>query len=298
MGTEGVTMEETWVQIKDGLLGYLSDPAVWTNLLLVIVKIILIFLIGRVIVTIASKALEHMLVERERSPLKFDPRRTKTIGKLVGNIITYAVNFIMILMILAQFGVSLGPVLAGAGVLGLAIGFGAQSLVKDVITGFFIIFEDQFAVGDVIQIGQFKGTVEEIGLRVTRVKSWTGEVHIIPNGTIQQVTNFSVHNSLAIVDVSVAYEADLDQAVRVLEEAVKGSYETNVDMVKEPEVLGVQMLGATDITLRVTVECKPNMHAVVARELNARIKKAFEAHGIEIPYPKVVSFQRTERAVV
>ncbi|WP_284644976.1 mechanosensitive ion channel family protein [Paenibacillus silviterrae] len=294
---EGENMEATWLQFKEKLLGYITDPNVWTNLFLVLVKIILIFIIGRVIVKVSLKALEHMMVERERSPLKFDRRRTKTIGKLMGNILTYVVNFIMILMILAQFGVSLAPVLAGAGVLGLAIGFGAQSLVKDVITGFFIIFEDQFAVGDVIQIGQLKGTVEEIGLRVTRVKSWTGEVHIIPNGTIQQVTNFSVHNSLAIVDVQVAYEADLDKAVRVLEEAVKANYETNVNMVKAPDVLGVQMLGATDVTLRVTVECKPNMHAVVARELNGVIKRAFEANGIEAPYPKMVTFQRSERAV-
>jgi moderate conductance mechanosensitive channel len=294
---EGENMEATWLQFKEKLLGYITDPNVWTNLFLVLVKIILIFIIGRVIVKVSLKALEHMMVERERSPLKFDSRRTKTIGKLMGNIVTYVVNFIMILMILAQFGVSLAPVLAGAGVLGLAIGFGAQSLVKDVITGFFIIFEDQFAVGDVIQIGQLKGTVEEIGLRVTRVKSWTGEVHIIPNGTIQQVTNFSVHNSLAIVDVQVAYEADLDKAVRVLEEAVKANYESNVNMVKAPDVLGVQMLGATDVTLRVTVECKPNMHAVVARELNGVIKRAFEANGIEAPYPKMVTFQRSERAV-
>ncbi|MDQ1911174.1 mechanosensitive ion channel family protein [Paenibacillus sp. GD4] len=294
---EGENMEASWLQFKEKLLGYITDPNVWTNLFLVLVKIILIFIIGRVIVKVSLKALEHMMVERERSPLKFDSRRTKTIGKLMGNIVTYVVNFIMILMILAQFGVSLAPVLAGAGVLGLAIGFGAQSLVKDVITGFFIIFEDQFAVGDVIQIGQLKGTVEEIGLRVTRVKSWTGEVHIIPNGTIQQVTNFSVHNSLAIVDVQVAYEADLDKAVRVLEEAVKANYESNVNMVKAPDVLGVQMLGATDVTLRVTVECKPNMHAVVARELNGVIKRAFEANGIEAPYPKMVTFQRSERAV-
>ena len=108
------------------------------------------------------------------------------------------------MLILGQVGLNLGPLLAGAGVLGLAIGFGAQSLVKDVITGFFIIFEDQFGVGDVIQIDQFKGTVEEIGIRVTRIKSWTGEVHIIPNGNIKQVTNFSTYNSIAVVDVSIA----------------------------------------------------------------------------------------------
>ena len=141
---------------------------------------------------------------KRRIGLKFNPRRTTTIMRLMGNIVNYAISFIMIMMILAVFHVPFGPMLAGAGVVGLAIGFGAQSLVKDIITGFFIIFEDQFAVGDVIQTGRFKGTVEEIGLRVTRVKSWTGEIHIIPNGSILEVTNYSINNSIAVIDISVA----------------------------------------------------------------------------------------------
>ncbi|WP_141336312.1 mechanosensitive ion channel family protein [Paenibacillus sp. tmac-D7] len=288
--------KQTWMQVQTQLLEYVSNPEVWIGLFMVILKIILIYIGARLVVKLANSGLQHLLTAREKSPLKFDSRRTKTIGKLVGNIVTYVVNFIMILMILSQFNVNLGPVLAGAGVVGLAIGFGAQSLVKDVITGFFIIFEDQFAVGDVIQVGAFKGTVEEIGLRVTRLKSWTGEVHIIPNGTINQVTNFSLYNSLAVVDVSVAYEADIDQAMRILEEVVNKVYETNVNMVKEPEVLGVHMLGASEVTLRVTGECKPNMQVAVSRELNAAIRKAFQAAGIEIPYPKVVTYQRKEAA--
>jgi small conductance mechanosensitive channel len=162
----------------------------------------------------------------------------------------------------------------------LAVGFGAQSLVKDVITGFFIIFEDQFAVGDIVQVGSFKGTVEEIGLRVTKIRSWTGEVHIIPNGSITQVTNFSIHNSLAVVDVSISYEEDIDKAMKVLKETIKSHYETNENMVAEPEVLGIQQLGASEVVMRITAECKPNTHVAVARELNAEIKKAFDANGM------------------
>lgn len=286
----------TWGQFQEKLINYVSNPELWTGLLFTVIKIILIFIAARVIIKVAEKALQHMMMARDKGPIKFDARRSKTVGKLVGNIITYVVNFIMILMILSQFQVNLGPVLAGAGVVGLAIGFGAQSLVKDVITGFFIIFEDQFAVGDVIQVGNYKGTVEEIGLRVTRVKSWTGEVHIIPNGTIVQVTNFSVNNSLAVIDVSVSYETDIDYAMKILEDTVKTFYDTNVDMVKEPEVLGIQMMGATEITLRVTAECKPNQQAGIARKLNAEIKKAFEANGIQIPYPRMITYHRTEKA--
>lgn len=281
--------------LKEQVVNYVSNPAVWTTILFTIIKIVFIFIACRIVIKIANKALEHMLVEREKSPLKFDTRRTKTIGKLIGNIVKYVVNFIMILMILNQFGIRLEPLLAGAGVVGLAVGFGAQSLVKDVITGFFIIFEDQFAVGDVIQTGTFKGTVEEIGLRVTRIRSWTGEVHYIPNGSITQVTNFSVNNSVAVVDVTIAYEEDIDKAIQVMKETVQKNYEHNLNMVKEPEVLGVQSLVGANVTLRTTVECKPNMHPVVARELYADLKKAFDAHGIDIPYPRVVNYHKNEK---
>ncbi|OXM84533.1 mechanosensitive ion channel family protein [Paenibacillus rigui] len=271
----------TWKKAQEQLVTYITNPAVWTQFLIIALKILFIYFAGRIVIKLANKALEHMLVERDKHPLKFDQRRSKTIGKLLGNVITYVVNFIVILMILNQFNIRLEPVLAGAGVLGLAIGFGAQSLVKDVITGFFIIFEDQFAVGDVVQIGTFKGTVEEIGLRVTKVKSWTGEVHIIPNGTIAQVTNFSVNNSVAIVDVTITYEEEIDRALNVLRDTVSKSYENNVNMVKAPQVLGVQTMGPSEVTLRVTVECKPNTQGSVSRELYAEIKRAFDAEAIK-----------------
>ncbi|WP_248929316.1 mechanosensitive ion channel family protein [Paenibacillus hamazuiensis] len=293
----GTGQGKTWEQLRLEWMEYIGNPSVWSSILILLIKIIVILVAGRLVIKVAQKALQHMLVEREQQgPLKFDTRRTKTIGKLIGNIISYAVNFIMILMILTLLGFRLEPLLAGAGVVGLAVGFGAQSLVKDVITGFFIIFEDQFAVGDVIQINTFKGTVEEIGLRVTKLRSWTGEVHIIPNGTISQVTNFSVHNSLAVVDVSISYEEDIDAAIKVLQDTVKAYYEKSDLVVKEPEVLGVHKLGASEITLRVTAECTPNSNAPVAREMNAEIKKAFDAHGIAIPYPKMITYYRTEGA--
>ncbi len=286
----------TIVQILEGIKEYLSNPALLAKVAWTLAKIILIYMAARVVEKIANKTMTHMMAVKEKSPLKFDMRRSNTIGKLIHNLISYTVNFISILLILGQVGVNLGPLLAGAGVLGLAIGFGAQNLVRDVITGFFIIFEDQFGVGDVIQIDQFKGTVEEIGIRVTRLRSWTGEVHIIPNGNIKQVTNFSVHNSLAVVDVSIAYEADVDKTIGILTDLVMKMYESNDNMVKEPQVLGVQMLGNSDVTLRITAECKPNTQLEIARIMNAEIKKQLEEHGIEIPYPKTVTYLRTERA--
>ncbi|SDD86700.1 small conductance mechanosensitive channel [Paenibacillus sp. UNCCL117] len=275
--------EQSWTGMQQKFIAYISNPELWLGLLLIVLKIALIYIVARVITKVAHRAVEQLIVARDKNPLKLDTRRTKTIGKLVGNIITYVVNFIMILMVLGQFHIDLGPLLAGAGVVGLAIGFGAQSLVKDVITGFFIIFEDQFAVGDVVQIGAYKGNVEEIGLRITRVRSWTGEIHIIPNGTIAQVTNFSIHNSLAVIDVPVSREADIAKTRKLLEDTIKKGYEENVDLVKEPQVLGIQNVGGSEITLRVTAECKPNTASSVTRKLNEQIRKAFGEEGIDIP---------------
>ncbi|MEX2461524.1 MAG: mechanosensitive ion channel family protein [Paenibacillaceae bacterium] len=261
---------------SDKLKDYMTNPALWTNGLFLFVKIIVILIVGRFIIKLANKAMAHLMVERDRKHLKFDQRRTNTIGRLIGNIVTYTVNFITILMILLQFGFNLTPLLAGAGVLGLAIGFGAQSLVKDVITGFFIIFEDQFAIGDVIQTRNFKGTVEEIGLRVTRIKSSTGEVHIIPNGSIQEVTNYSLYNSIAMIDIAVAYKEDPINAIKLLKVMLKELYEGNADMVKPPELLGVEVIGQSEVIIRIQVECKANTQGAVTRAVKEEAVKVFE----------------------
>jgi len=275
---------------------WLTDPDVWIAMAWVALKIVIYFIAGRLVVRFAGRAITHMMIERKaegRGPVKIDPRRTQTIGRLVNNVISYTVNFIVMMLVLSEIGVDLAPLLAGAGVMGLAIGFGAQSLVKDVITGFFIIFEDQFAVGDVIKTGSFQGTVQEIGLRVTRIKSWTGEVHIIPNGAILEVTNFSTNNSVGVVDVSVAYDSDIEKVTDIIRRTALEVYEGNENMIKEPEVLGVQTIGAAEIVLRVTFECKPLQHHAVGRQMNAAIKKALAEEGIEAPFPRLVTFQRS-----
>jgi small conductance mechanosensitive channel len=137
-------------------------------------------------------------------------------------------------------------------------------------------------VGDVIQTGIYKGSVEEIGLRVTIIRTATGEIHIIPNGTISQVTNFSVHNSLAVMDIAVPNDMNIDDAIKILQETVMKNYENNVNMVKEPEVLGVQALGASEMIIRATVECKPNTQVQILRAINAEVKKALDKHRLEM----------------
>lgn len=270
-----------WDEWKLNTWHYFTDPKQWTLWVTILIKVLVIYAAGRGVNSITRRAVSHMMREREKSPLKFDPRRTKTIGRLIGNLVSYTVNFFVIILILSQFGFNLAPLLAGAGVIGLAIGFGAQSLVKDVITGFFIIFEDQFAVGDVIQIGTYKGTVEEIGIRVTKIRSWTGEVYIIPNGSISQVTNFSTHNSLAVVDVTVDYGGDLEKAMTLTKETAKRAFESSRLIVSEPSVLGIQTVTDKDVTLRIVAECKPNSQAEVMRELNLELLKTLEQNGLK-----------------
>src|SRR5574342_986255 len=190
--------EDTWLNIGEGLL-----------------KIIVIMAIANILIRIGKLAIHNIFKIRNLSPLNTSERREETLAKLLDNILSYVVYFIAFMMILSVLTIDVKALLAGAGIVGLAVGFGAQNLVKDIISGFFIIFEDQFSVGDQVRIGPFEGNVQSIGLRTTKLKSWTGEVHILPNGSIMEVTNFSLNNSLAIIDVGIAYEEDIDKAEKV-----------------------------------------------------------------------------------
>ncbi len=218
------------------------DSIDWSHIGMGAIKIVVILVLGAIVVRIARAIVRNAFRMGDRSPIQISERRTMTVAKLLENIVAYVVIFIMLIAILGIFGINASGLLAGAGVIGLAVGFGAQSLVKDVITGLFILLEDQFSVGDYVRIGQFEGVVLEIGLRTTKIKSWTGEIHILPNGGIMQVTNFSVSNSVAFVDVSISYESDIDQAERVIEELLEELPAKYEDMVTKPELLGVQTL--------------------------------------------------------
>lgn len=276
------------------LLDYLTDKDVWLEIGQGFLKIILIFIISTMLIRIGKIAIEKLFKVRTKGPLAVTERREATLSKLLVNILTYVIYFISFIMILEVFTIDVTALLAGAGVAGLAIGFGAQNLVRDVITGFFIIFEDQFSVGDYIRTGNFEGVVEEIGLRITKIKSFTGEVHIIPNGSIIDVTNFSIANSVALVDVSIAYEGNIDKAEAVIHELLEELPSRYEDMVKTPELLGVQALGASDVVLRIVAEVKPMRHFAMARAIRKEVKLRLDENGIEIPFPRMVMYSRQE----
>lgn len=290
---EDVQNLEDGVNWFQDMLQSLTSASTWAHIGESAFRILLIILFGSLLIWVVHKTIDRFLLRKEITALQSHSRRMNTVGKLLKNVVNYVVYFIGGLLILSEFGIQLGPLLAGAGVIGLAVAFGAQSLVKDVITGFFIILEDQFAVGDIIQTGNYKGTVEVIGLRATRILSWTGEVHIIPNGMISEVTNYSMRNSLAVIDIAIAYEEDVNKAIDVIKTHLEKFQDDN--LVKEPEVLGVQSLGASEIVLRVIAECLPATNPVVSRKINAELKKLLDEHGIEFPYTRMMTYQRNAK---
>jgi small-conductance mechanosensitive channel len=268
------------------------NESVWIYIGETALKVFIVVALTSVVVKIGKAALHNIFKIRSKAPLQLSERREKTLLRLLENVLTYVVYFISLVTILSLLSIDVKGLLAGAGIIGLAVGFGAQSLVKDIISGFFIIFEDQFSVGDYVGIGKFMGTVEQIGLRTTKVLSWTGEVHIIPNGHIMEVTNYSMHNSVGVVDIHIPYEEDIKKAESVIQEMLLPYAEEYEEITKAPELLGVNELGTSYITLRVVVETLPMSHWNIARKLRKSIKMALDENGINAPYPKLVMYSR------
>lgn len=222
-------------------------------------------------------------------------KRAKTIVNLLQNVVSYVVWFIVATTILSNLGIRVESIIAGAGVVGLAIGFGAQALVKDVITGFFIIFENQFDVGDYVKINTTgttvaEGTVQSIGMRSTRILSFEGDLTILPNGTMNEIVNFSIHNGMAIVEIPVSIKEDLDKVEQKLEVFLPTIKEKYAIFVNEPEILGVETVTAGEATIKIAGETEPNAHGTGARILRREIKSFFDKEGIQSPIPTMVSY--------
>ncbi|TIC80724.1 mechanosensitive ion channel family protein [Nocardioides sp. GY 10127] len=226
-------------------------------------------------------------------------QRAQTMGSLLKSIVTGILIAVIGTMVLSEIGVNIAPIIASAGIVGVAVGFGAQSLVKDFFSGVFMIFEDQFGVGDVVDVGDASGTVEAVTLRVTRLRSLDGTVWYVPNGEILRVGNLSQNWSRAVVDIGVAYESDVDRSLEVLREIGAELYadeEFRDLMIEEPEVTGVEGLGADSIDLRIMVKTAPLQNWTIARQLRKRIKARFDEEGIEIPFAQRVVWHRNEEA--
>lgn len=215
-------------------------------------------------------------------------QRVTTLGSLLRSVVTFVVALITLLTVMAIIGLPLAPLLASAGVGGVALGFGAQSLVKDFLSGVFMIFEDQYGVGDVIDTGEATGTVEEVGLRVTRLRDTTGVVWYIRNGEIVRIGNRSQGWSTAIIDIPVSYEENAERVIALIRE-IAGTFDTDTEwadhLIDEPEVVGVESISGAAMTIRTIARCVPNQHYAVQRELRERIKTALDAAGVKAPPP-------------
>lgn len=216
-------------------------------------------------------------------------QRSVTMSHVISSVLRGLIWLIAMFLVLDQLGLNLAPLIAGAGVVGIAVGFGAQQLIRDFLTGIFIVFEDQFGVGDVVDLGDAVGTVEQVNLRVTRIRDLDGVVWFVPNGEIRRVANKSKLWSRAVLDIEVSYETDVDHAGQVLADVGRELWqekETAFSIIDEPEYWGVENFGANGVTLRLVVRTEPTEQWATARELRRRIKVRFDAEGIEMPLPQ------------
>ncbi|SDZ26429.1 mechanosensitive ion channel family protein [Thermoactinomyces sp. DSM 45892] len=248
-------------------------------------NIVLVMFLAWLVVRVLDKVIDQAF-----SLGKVENRTAKTLVKLIKSISHYVIYFIAALTVLAKIGINLGPVLAGAGILGLAIGFGAQNLVRDIITGFFMIFERQLEVGDVVQInGQINGTVEEVGLRITKIREYNQRLHYLPNGTITQVTNYNREKMRAIVPVTVPPDSDLDIVDEALKEAcmtVKEEYKDQI--ISDPEVVGITNMDVNGVQFTITTIATPEEYFIVERAMRKEAVLSLHKRGITIATPRSV----------
>jgi small-conductance mechanosensitive channel len=258
-----------------------------------IIGILIAFLILSQMSKWITKWMERFIPEKDPLQIVEAKKRAQTLGNILRHALLIVMAFIAILMMMGELGIQLGPLLATAGIGAVAIGFGAQSLVKDVISGFFLILENQYRIGDVIEVGGVSGLVESVTLRKTVLRDLEGRVHTIPNGEIKVVTNFSKEWSRAVVDIGVSYREDIDQVIAVLSQIGKelSEEEPYKSAVLEPmQILGVEKFKESEIVIRMIVKTVPLKQWEVSRELKRRIKVRFDEKGIQIPFPHRVLF--------
>ncbi|MDX1510525.1 MAG: mechanosensitive ion channel family protein [Nitriliruptorales bacterium] len=299
-GTNGTSSFEEWLA---DVLGSETLASIIEPILIVLVVLTVAFVVNRLVRRLINRAVHAAKIPdgtitalRKRAGREVADERLArrvqrfealgSVGRSTASIIVWG---LAVMVALSAIGVPIAPLLASAGVLGLAIGFGAQDLVKDIIAGAFMLIEDQYGVGDIVDVGEATGVVEHIGLRSTRIRSLDGTLWHIGNGEITRVGNKSQQFARAVLDVGVAYEADVDEAIEVIRGAVHGladDDEVGALVLEEPQVLGVENLGASDVAIRVVLTTLPGEQFTVSRAARRRIKYALDEAGIEIPFPQ------------
>lgn len=266
--------------IEDLYLDLTSDP-VFSNIFFSILVVIISFLILFLVQSFIKKYLKHAAAKQIRVA------RFKTLSKLLFSLLRYSVFIIAILIILSIWGVDVVPAIAGLGIVGLVIGLGAQRMIQDMIAGFFIVFENHYDIGDIVEVNGFKGTILELGLKSTTLQHWTGHIQIFSNSQMSPVINYSRHFAQALVTVSVPYDAD----IKLLSSTLNTNLQTlkeNTSIISDVIVLGVTKFLASGIELTVTCQTKPNLQYGVEREIRLFLLEQLKQLNIEIPFDHIV----------
>ena len=256
-----------------------------------ILLLVVIMIIALKSVDIASRKLFSGIARR--GPDEELKKRADTLGGIVKSALTVVIFIVALMMILEELGIDIAPILAAAGVLGLAIGFGAQKLVEDVISGFFILLEDQVRVGDVVQIADKGGLVEAVDLRKIILRDLAGNVHFIRNGSVGTVTNMTKEYSRYVFDIGVAYREDVDEVIEVIkavDKALREDEQFKDDILEPIEILGLDKFGDSAVVIKARTKTKPIKQWSVGREFNRRLKKKFDELNIEIPFPHMTLY--------
>ncbi len=281
-------MMETLETFIDGLPAYLATPA----------RVLLILVLATVALRFIPRLISRVRkAVQERQESAEDGRRIHTLSRVIRYVFTVLVSVVTGILILGEFGVSVAPILGAAGVVGIALGFGAQSLVKDYFTGFFLLLENQIRVGDVVEAGGKAGLVEELTLRYLRLRDYDGNVHYIPNGAISVVTNRSLGFAYAVIDAGVAYGEDVDRVMAVMRitgEELRQDDTFSAKILDPIEVAGVDRWADSAVVIRCRFKVMPLEQWNVRREYLRRLKQAFDREGIGIPFPHVKLVYRTQ----
>ncbi len=259
-----------------------------------VIRIIGIVFLARLVKELAHYLMDEMLL-KQASLTPQQRQRRKTMVPLFRSIVSYAIYFFAGIMILKELGINPTPILAGAGIAGLAVGLGAQNLINDMVSGFFILFEEHFLVGDFIKIGEAEGTVESIDLRTTRVRDNAGRHHIIRNGQINDLVNYSKEYTNAVVERRRGLRVGSQQGIRSTQDNRRKTESRKRLVLEATSVKGLDDFGESELTLRTVTRVKPGCHLPVERDLRKRIKDAFDANDIEIPYARRVLIMRNDQ---
>jgi len=252
-----------------------------------IIRIIGVFLLSRVLVEISNLVVDQFLVRS--SKLDHDVYKKRlTLFPIIKSFLKYAIYFACFVMVLKTLNINVGPIIAGAGILGIVIGLGAQPLINDLVSGFFIIFENLYLVGDYIETSSARGIVEAIDIRSTRIRNPGGQQHILRNGQIGEIINYSKKYAFAVVEVGVDYDSNLDHVYKVLREAGEKLKKVNSDILETTLVQGLENFGESELLIRTITKVKPGCHIQVARDLRKIIKEDFDKEDIEIPFARRV----------